>query len=147
MSVKSELCKGLPPRTDLIRISMGKQSVWLQVFIDTSGWAFMYPLVRLAGVKVACYTHYPTISTNMLLRVAARRSMYNNTGAASSLLGALVKMVYYYIFACFYGMAGGCANVSHVPAPCHSKTPRAGPLAPAPVDLELSLPGCQILCC
>jgi hypothetical protein len=72
----------------------------------------MYPLVRLAGVKVACYTHYPTISTNMLLRVMGQRSMYNNTGYASkSVFGALAKLVYYYIFACFYGMAGGCANV------------------------------------
>ena len=51
----------------------------------------------------------------MLLRVATRRSMYNNSGVASSLLGALIKMVYYYIFACFYGMAGGCANVSSYP--------------------------------
>ena len=86
--------------------------VWLQIFIDTSGWAFMYPLVRLAGVKVACYTHYPTISTNMLLRVAHQKTMYNNSGVASTLPGALLKMAYYYLFACFYGMAGGCANVS-----------------------------------
>jgi len=83
-----------------------------QVFVDTSGWAFMYPLVRLAGVKVACYTHYPTISTNMLLRVMGQRTMYNNSGyATKSALGALVKLAYYYVFACFYGMAGGCANV------------------------------------
>ena len=72
----------------------------------------MYPLVRLAGVKVACYTHYPTISTNMLLRVAHREPMYNNRGAAGTLPGAILKLVYYYFFACFYGMAGGCANVS-----------------------------------
>lgn len=84
--------------------------------MDTSGWAFMYPLVRLAGVKVACYTHYPTISTNMLLRVMGQRTMYNNSGyATKSALGALVKLAYYYVFACFYGMAGGCANVTPHP--------------------------------
>lgn len=71
----------------------------------------MYPLVRLAGVKVACYTHYPTISTDMLLRVATQKKMYNNKGSANSLLGAAAKLIYYYVFACFYGMAGGCANV------------------------------------
>ena len=72
----------------------------------------MYPLVRLAGVKVACYTHYPTISTDMLLRVFKQKKMYNNSGAASSRLGSIAKLVYYYVFACFYGMSGGCANVS-----------------------------------
>lgn len=83
----------------------------LQLFVDTSGWAFMYPLVRLAGVKAACYTHYPTISTDMLLRVAHKKAMYNNKGSANSLLGSIAKLLYYYVFACLYGMAGGCANV------------------------------------
>ena len=50
----------------------------LQVFIDTTGWAFTYPLARLAGARVACYTHYPTVSTNMLQRVWSRKAMYNN---------------------------------------------------------------------
>ena len=37
------------------------------VFIDTVGVGFAYPLVKLLfGVKVASYTHYPTISQDML---------------------------------------------------------------------------------
>ena len=83
----------------------------MQVFVDTAGWAFAYPLVRLAGVKVACYTHYPIISTDMLLRVAQRKRMYNNEGFSSTRLGAVLKLVYYYTFASLYGVAGGCANV------------------------------------
>ena len=33
------------------------------VFLDTAGYAFAYPLARLFGARVGCYTHYPTITT------------------------------------------------------------------------------------
>ncbi|EIE21183.1 glycosyl transferase [Coccomyxa subellipsoidea C-169] len=83
-----------------------------KVMVDTSGWAFMYPLFRLAGCRVASYTHYPTISTDMLQRVTSRQATYNNDVAvAGSPLMSLVKVVYYYIFAAAYGAVGGCTNV------------------------------------
>lgn len=47
-------------------------------YLDTSGYAFTYPLARIFGCKVICYTHYPTISLDMLSRVNSRSSMYNN---------------------------------------------------------------------
>lgn len=40
-----------------------------QVFLDTAGWAFTYPLARAAGCRVASYTHYPTVSADMLVQV------------------------------------------------------------------------------
>ena len=84
-----------------------------QVVVDTSGWAFTYPLYRLAGVKVASYTHYPVISTDMLQRVVSRRAAFNNDASvAASPLRSAVKLVYYYLFAAAYGAVGGCANVS-----------------------------------
>jgi alpha-1,2-mannosyltransferase len=48
------------------------------VFIDTTGWAFTYPLAWLAGSRVACYVHYPTVSMDMLDRVWSRQASYNN---------------------------------------------------------------------
>lgn len=39
-----------------------------EVWIDTTGWAAPYPLVRLAGARCAAYVHYPTISADMLQR-------------------------------------------------------------------------------
>ncbi len=84
----------------------------LQLFIDTSGWAFTYPMCRLSGVRVACYVHYPTVSTDMLQRVRQRKSLYNNSAHISgSRPASWVKLLYYYIFAWFYSMAGACANV------------------------------------
>ena len=84
-----------------------------QVVVDTSGWAFTYPLYRLVGVKVASYTHYPVISTDMLQRVSSRRAAFNNDASvAASPLRSAVKLLYYYLFAAAYGAVGGCANVS-----------------------------------
>ena len=101
--------------TSLSRIT-NAQSQWLpippQVMIDTSGWAFMYPLLRLAGVRVVCYTHYPTISTDMLKRVHTRQAAFNNDNSiAGSTLKSAAKLVYYYMFASLYGAVGACANV------------------------------------
>lgn len=47
-------------------------------YFDTSGYAFTYPVARAFGCKVICYTHYPTISLDMLSRVHSQSSMYNN---------------------------------------------------------------------
>jgi hypothetical protein len=49
-----------------------------QFYIDTSGYAFTYPLAWLFGCKVICYTHYPTINSDMVERVKQHNSMYNN---------------------------------------------------------------------
>ena len=48
------------------------------IFFDTSGYAFIYPLARAFGCKVVCYTHYPTVSSDMFARVLGRTTLYNN---------------------------------------------------------------------
>lgn len=89
----------------------------LQLVVDSSGWAFTYPLYQLAGVKVATYTHYPTISADMLQRVTSRQAAFNNDASvAGSPIKSAVKLLYYYLFAAAYGAVGGCANVRAWPA-------------------------------
>ena len=91
----------------------------VQIFVDTTGWAFTYPLARLAGCKVVAYTHYPMVSANMLQRVMLRTSTYNNQLAvAKSGIRSLIKVVYYYVVAAIYGAAGGFANVSCIMLCC-----------------------------
>lgn len=81
------------------------------MFIDTTGWAFTYPLAKLAGCRVASYTHYPTVSTNMLGRVWSQQVMYNNDDSIrSSTVKSLIKVLYYQLFALVYGLAGACAG-------------------------------------
>ena len=62
------------------------------LFIDTMGYAFTYPIVKLfLPCKVLAYVHYPTISTDMLERVQQRSTAFNNRGivSRSSLLTSL----------------------------------------------------------
>eukprot|EP01026_Neomeris_dumetosa_P077243 TRINITY_DN83251_c0_g1_i5.p1 TRINITY_DN83251_c0_g1~~TRINITY_DN83251_c0_g1_i5.p1 ORF type:complete len:516 (-),score=48.34 TRINITY_DN83251_c0_g1_i5:305-1795(-) len=83
-----------------------------EVLIDTSGWAFIYPLARLLGCKLCCYVHYPTVSTDMLERVWSRESAFNNNSNISrDPWKSVGKWIYYKIFAFFYGMMGAFADV------------------------------------
>lgn len=67
----------------------------------------------LYGCRVVSYTHYPTISLDMLARVKSRSSLYNNNEAiARSGILSAVKVQYYSVLACFYGLAGARAHVS-----------------------------------
>ncbi|GBF92830.1 GDP-Man:Man(3) c(2)-PP-Dol alpha-1,2-mannosyltransferase [Raphidocelis subcapitata] len=82
------------------------------VWFDTTGWAFTFPLARLAGCRVACYVHYPTVSTDMLGRVWSRQAAYNNdTSISGSGIKSAVKVLYYRLFATVYGVCGAFADV------------------------------------
>jgi alpha-1,2-mannosyltransferase len=86
-----------------------------ELFIDTTGWAFTFPLARLAGSKVACYVHYPTISTNMIERVSKGSVSYNNDQRiAGSILKSALKLVYYKAFAFIYGFMGSWSEATMV---------------------------------
>ena len=83
------------------------------IYIDTMGYAFTIPLFRyLAGCPVACYVHYPTISTDMLECVSQRTATYNNAGfiVRSPILSSL-KIWYYRSFAYVYGVVGNRSQI------------------------------------
>ncbi|EJD50804.1 mannosyltransferase [Auricularia subglabra TFB-10046 SS5] len=77
------------------------------LFIDTMGYAFSFHVVRaLGGIPVAAYVHYPTISSDMLARVAERKAWHTNAGAiARSPILSYAKLLYYRVFAFFYANA------------------------------------------
>ena len=91
------------PRFTMIGQSLG--SVYLSwealckytplYYIDTSGYAFTYPVARLFGCKVICYTHYPTISLDMISRVQDQNSMYNNDALIAK------RFVFYLLYCAF----------------------------------------------
>ncbi|KAK3229351.1 hypothetical protein Dsin_001232 [Dipteronia sinensis] len=84
-------------------------------YFDTSGYAFTYPLARLFGCIVVCYTHYPTISLDMLSRVRGRSSMYNNDALITrSIWLSRCKIIYYTFFSWMYGFVGSCAHLAMV---------------------------------
>ncbi|KAF9289961.1 asparagine-linked glycosylation protein [Linnemannia elongata] len=104
------------PRFTLIGQSIGSMVLGWEalkyvvpdIWIDTMGYAFTYPAARLfGGCQVVAYVHYPSISSDMIGRVASRESGHNNANevAKSSLYTAL-KLVYYRLFALIYAFVG-----------------------------------------
>lgn len=93
------------------------------LFVDTTGLAFTYPVVKLfSSARVLSYTHYPAISCDMLRRVALREAQFNNDALIAShpLLSAAKQLCapragltrsYYRLFALLYALAGRCADL------------------------------------
>ncbi|VVC90152.1 unnamed protein product [Leptidea sinapis] len=83
------------------------------IFIDTTGFAFTYPIFRyLAQCPVGCYTHYPTITSAMMRRVKHRLVTYNNSSLiARNPLFTWCKLLYYKLFGWLYGVMGRCADI------------------------------------
>lgn len=108
------------PRFTLIGQSVGSMVVAADclrravpdIWVDTTGAAFTFFVARLAGVsRVACYVHYPTISTDMLQRVQAGRPDYNHDSAiAASRSLTAGKLLYYRAFAAAYSWCGLAAD-------------------------------------
>nr|XP_012154203.1 PREDICTED: GDP-Man:Man(3)GlcNAc(2)-PP-Dol alpha-1,2-mannosyltransferase isoform X2 [Megachile rotundata] len=88
-------------------------SIWLDIYIDTMGYAFTYPLFRyIGGCRVATYTHYPTISTDMLKHVYRRViSHTNNRVVARNPFLSAAKLAYYKLFGLIYGWVGRRAEI------------------------------------
>jgi alpha-1,2-mannosyltransferase len=112
------------PRFTMVGQSIGAavlacEALWrcpCSLFIDTTGAAFTYPLAKgLFGTSVHCYTHYPTISSDMLRVVYERRPAHNNAGSVQrSWLLARAKWLYYKLFALAYAWAGRSAELVFV---------------------------------
>ncbi|KAF7323809.1 hypothetical protein MKEN_00602100 [Mycena kentingensis (nom. inval.)] len=90
------------PRLTLIGQSMGSvglvlEALWKFVphaYIDTMGYAFTLPVVRLLGIPAGAYVHYPTVSPPMIARVTRP-----------------AKLLYYHAFMLIYALALRCAQV------------------------------------
>ncbi|KAJ7145790.1 glycosyltransferase family 4 protein [Mycena epipterygia] len=102
------------PRLTLIGQSLGSVCLVAEAlslfvpdaYIDTMGYAFTLPLVRLLGIPAGAYVHYPTISPPMIARVASRSSSYANAQAISrSRVLSTAKLMYYHAFMLMYALA------------------------------------------
>ena len=83
------------------------------IFIDTMGYPFTFPLFKLlADCRIACYVHYPTISTDMLTKVSSNEESFNNhPSVAKSQVLTSIKLVYYKMFAKLYGLVGSLSDL------------------------------------
>ncbi|GFQ69789.1 GDP-Man:Man(3)GlcNAc(2)-PP-Dol alpha-1,2-mannosyltransferase [Trichonephila clavata] len=83
------------------------------IYIDTMGYAWTFPIFKYLGFcRVVAYVHFPTISTDMLKNVQTRTVSVNNRKYISnSKFFSFCKLIYYQIFAFFYGLVGRRADV------------------------------------
>ncbi|KIM30104.1 glycosyltransferase family 4 protein [Serendipita vermifera MAFF 305830] len=96
---------------------LGAEAMWRlvpDVFLDTHGLAFSYPVARYLGgagpdkkaMPIVAYIHYPTISASMLARVSNRETTYaNNVDVSSSAWRSTAKLLYYRLFSFIYTTA------------------------------------------
>ncbi|EGN97922.1 glycosyltransferase family 4 protein [Serpula lacrymans var. lacrymans S7.3] len=77
------------------------------LYIDTMGYAFTFHVVSwLGGIPVGTYTHYPTISTDMLARVRSRKRWHTNSDViSSSAVLSRGKLLYYRLFMYYYALS------------------------------------------
>lgn len=139
------------PRFTMIGQSLGSmllafEALWRSpphLFIDTTGFAFSYPVASIGfGCSVHAYTHYPTISNEMLDVVWNRRAAHNNSvgvaagGSRLALLLARAKWLYYKCFALAYSLVGSQASLvfcnstwtrNHMDS-CWVRKPGSGPV-------------------
>lgn len=104
------------PRFTLLGQSLGSMVLGLEallkyqpdIFIDTMGYAFTYPIFRYLGAcKVGSYTHYPIVSTDMLRRVKSRVYAHNNQSyVVKNPFLTWLKLTYYRLFAKVGGSIG-----------------------------------------
>ncbi|GMK57824.1 hypothetical protein CspeluHIS016_0406580 [Cutaneotrichosporon spelunceum] len=86
----------------------GRDGVWGDIFIDSMGYAFTLPFARLVAgrdIAIGSYTHYPTVSSDMVKRVRERVAGVENGGASGSAVRTWAKLVYYRMFTSLYSVA------------------------------------------
>ena len=109
------------------------------IFIDTAGFPFIYPIVKMFKCRLIAYVHYPFISKDMIQKLQTKS--YNNSGTiANNYLLRSLKIFYYKKLCDFYSFCGkfcdlaftnsswthghinriwtGCSNVKLVFPPC-----------------------------
>ena len=87
---------------------------WPDIFIDSTGCPFTLPVAKIiTGARTHAYIHYPTMSNDMLVKVANRRVDFNNKALFTKneiLLN--IKKLYYKIFLLSYRMCGWFVDVA-----------------------------------
>ncbi|EIW71289.1 hypothetical protein TREMEDRAFT_73255 [Tremella mesenterica DSM 1558] len=86
----------------------GAEGMWGDIFFDTMGYGFTYPFVRLicgGEIAIGAYTHYPTVSVDMVKRVRKGEWGVESGSTQRGWWGKQVKLVYYAIFTVLYSVS------------------------------------------
>ena len=89
-------------------------SDWPDVYIDTTGCPFTLPVAKtLTRARTHAYIHYPTMSNDMLAKVSARKTDFNNSSIFTrNFLLYHIKLFYYRLFLLCYRICGMFVDVA-----------------------------------
>lgn len=81
------------------------------ILIDTAGFPFIYPIIKLFKCSLVAYVHYPFISSDMIQKLQVKS--YNNSGliAGNSVLRN-AKIAYYKYLTRIYSFCGKCCDLA-----------------------------------
>ena len=81
------------------------------VMIDTAGFPFIYPIVKIFNCRLVAYVHYPFISNDMIQKLQIKS--YNNSGLiADNLVLRNFKIMYYKYLSKIYSFCGKCCDLA-----------------------------------
>lgn len=81
------------------------------LMIDTAGFPFIYPIVKLFNCRLVAYVHYPFISKEMIQKIQIKS--YNNSGLiANNFALRNVKIMYYKYLSKVYSFCGKCCDLA-----------------------------------
>lgn len=106
------------PRLTMVGQSLGSilvgyealRSFQPDIFFDTIGAAFTFPLARFVGCKVLAYVHYPTISMDMFPTITLPYSELFSRSTWKRFVFAYSKLQYYKLFRVLYRIVGHFAS-------------------------------------
>ena len=81
------------------------------VMIDTAGFPFIYPIVKIFNCRLVAYVHYPFISNDMIQKLQIKS--HNNSGLiADNLVLRNTKIMYYKYLSKIYSFCGKCCDLA-----------------------------------
>ena len=81
------------------------------IMIDTAGFPFIYPIVKIFNCRLVAYVHYPFISNDMIQKLQIKS--HNNSGLiADNLVLRNTKIMYYKYLSKIYSFCGKCCDLA-----------------------------------
>ena len=81
------------------------------ILVDTAGFPFIYPIIKLFNCKLVAYVHYPFISNDMIQKLQSKS--YNNSNfIANNFILRNSKIIYYRLLIRIYSFCGICCDLA-----------------------------------
>ena len=83
------------------------------ILVDTAGFPFIYPIIKLFNCKLVAYVHYPFISNDMIQKLQSKSNNNSNFIANNFILrNSKIMIIYYRLLIRIYSFCGICCDLA-----------------------------------